>query len=126
MIVTGISVGSNGSVILGAGPTFGILLAILFSHAIVCSSGNQFLARLTLVYGIINGAELTIIFLCSSLINIPVGTTIAAAVCLLVLSGNNRVSGRDAFTLLENNTGWSNGSDSFRGVSLRIILIPIV
>lgn len=110
MIVTGISVGSNGNVNLGPAPTFGILLGILFSHAVVCSAGNQFIARLTLVYSLINGAHITFpASLVHHLKNSPVGTTIAAAVALLVLSGNHRVSAKDAFTLLENNTGWSNG-----------------
>jgi hypothetical protein len=38
-----------------------------------------------------------------------VGTTIAAIVSLLVCSGDQRVSTKDAFTLFENNTGWTNG-----------------
>lgn len=37
------------------------------------------------------------------------GTTVAAIVALLVCSGDNRVSTKDAFTLLENNVGWANG-----------------
>ena len=36
------------------------------------------------------------------------GTTIAAIVSLLVLSDGKRASTTDAFTLLENNSGWSN------------------
>ncbi len=38
----------------------------------------------------------------------PVGTTIAAIIALLVCSDGQRVSAKDAFTLFENNTGWSN------------------
>jgi hypothetical protein len=37
-----------------------------------------------------------------------VGTTIAAIVALLVCSGDNKVSTKDAFTLFENNSGWAN------------------
>jgi hypothetical protein len=36
-----------------------------------------------------------------------VGTTIAAIIALLVCSGENKVSTKDAFTMFENNTGWS-------------------
>jgi hypothetical protein len=42
-----------------------------------------------------------------------VGTTIAAIVTLLVCSGDKKVSTKDAFTLFENNTGWSNGKSTF-------------
>ncbi|TFK34019.1 amino acid transporter [Crucibulum laeve] len=96
MITTAISVGSDGSINLGPGPTFGILLLILLSHAIVCSSASQFLARLALIYGVVN-----------------VSTTLAAVIGLLVASGENRVSAKDAFTLLENNTGWKNDGWAF-------------
>ncbi|KAK7470773.1 hypothetical protein VKT23_002191 [Stygiomarasmius scandens] len=91
MITSAISVASNGATNLSAGATFGILLAILFSHGIVCSAATSILARLNLFYVILN-----------------VGTTISAIVALLVLS--DRVSTQDAFTLFENNTGWSNNA----------------
>lgn len=39
-----------------------------------------------------------------------VGTSVAAIVALLVCSGGNKVSTKDAFTLFENNTGWDNGA----------------
>lgn len=39
---------------------------------------------------------------------ILVGTTIAAITSLLVCSGDNKVSTKDAFTLFENNSGWTN------------------
>jgi pheromone shutdown protein TraB len=55
MITSAISVGSNGRVSLAAGPTYGILLAILFSHAIVCSAATKVLARLNIFYVILNG-----------------------------------------------------------------------
>ncbi|CAL1699917.1 unnamed protein product [Somion occarium] len=98
MITTAIAVASDGAVNLGAGPTFGILLAILFTHGIVCSAATSVIARLNLFYVMVN-----------------VGTTIAAIVALLVCSGNNgtRVSTKDAFTLYENNTGWSNHGWAF-------------
>lgn len=39
---------------------------------------------------------------------ILVGTTVAAIIALLVCSGDNKVSTKEAFTLFENNTGWMN------------------
>jgi len=98
MITTAIQVGSDGAVVLGAGPTFGILLAILFTHGIVCSAATSVIARLNLFYVIVN-----------------IGTTVAAIIALLVTSGNmgTRVSTSDAFTLFENNTGWSNNGWAF-------------
>ncbi|EPQ52993.1 amino acid transporter [Gloeophyllum trabeum ATCC 11539] len=99
MITTAIAVGSDGAVTLGAGPTYGILWAILISHGVVCSAATNVLARLNLAY-----------VLCCA-----VGTTIAAIIALLVCSGNNgtRVSTRDAFTMFENNTGWANSGWAF-------------
>ncbi|KAI0940376.1 hypothetical protein AcW1_005133 [Taiwanofungus camphoratus] len=96
MITTALSVGSDGSINLGSGPTYGILLAILFTHGIVCSAATHILARLNLFYVVVN-----------------VGTTIAAIISLLVCSGGQKVSTRDAFTLFENNTGWSNNGWAF-------------
>jgi len=55
MITTAIAVGSDGVMVLGSGPTFGILLAILFTHGIVCSAATGTLARLNLFYVILNG-----------------------------------------------------------------------
>ena len=55
MITTAIAVGSDEAVVLGSGPTFGILLAILFAHGIVCSAATSILARLNLFYVILNG-----------------------------------------------------------------------
>ncbi|THV08672.1 amino acid transporter [Dendrothele bispora CBS 962.96] len=94
MITSAISVASDGATNLSAGATFGILLAILFSHGIVCSAATSVLARLNIFYVLLN-----------------VGTTISAIVALLVLS--DRVSTRDAFTLFENNTGWSDNGWAF-------------
>ena len=51
MITTAIAVSTDGTVILGAGPTYGILLAILIVHGLVCSSATRILARLNLFYG---------------------------------------------------------------------------
>ncbi|OBZ70417.1 putative amino-acid permease PB24D3.02c [Grifola frondosa] len=44
---------------------------------------------------------------------VNVGTTIAAIIALLVCSGDQKVSTKDAFTLFENNTGWSNNGWAF-------------
>ncbi|EJF62151.1 amino acid transporter [Dichomitus squalens LYAD-421 SS1] len=96
MITTALSVGSDGKINLGAGPTFGILLAILFTHGIVCSAATAVIARLNIFYVIIN-----------------IGTTIAAIIVLLVCSGDQRVSTETAFTMFENNTGWTNSGWAF-------------
>ncbi|TFK34012.1 amino acid transporter [Crucibulum laeve] len=96
MITTAIAVSSDGATILSAGATYGILLAILFSHGIVCSAATSVLARLNLFYVLIN-----------------VGTTIGAIIALLVVSGDNKVSTADAFTLFENNSGWANNGWAF-------------
>jgi hypothetical protein len=55
MVVTAVSVGSDGAVNLGPWPMYGILIALLVSHAIVCSSATHVIARLTLVYAVVNG-----------------------------------------------------------------------
>lgn len=54
MITTALFVGSNGSIDLAEAPTFGILLAILFTHGLVCSAATGVLAKLNLFYVIIN------------------------------------------------------------------------
>jgi len=96
MITSAIAVQSNGATVLSNGATYGILLAILFAHGIVCSAATRVLARINILYVIVN-----------------VGTTIAAIVTLLVCSGDQRVSTKDAFTLFENNTGWLNDGWAF-------------
>ncbi|KAI5122016.1 hypothetical protein M0805_008008 [Coniferiporia weirii] len=96
MITTALAVGSDGSVNLGDGPTFGILLGILCLHGIICSAATSVLARLNLFYAIIG-----------------IGTTIGTIIALYVCSGDNKVSTRDAFTKLENNTGWKNDGWAF-------------
>lgn len=96
MITSAIAVSTNGNVLLGSGATYGILLAILFCHGLVCSAATRILARLNLVYVIIN-----------------IGTTVATIIALLVCSGDNKVSTKDAFTLFENNTGWTNNGWAF-------------
>ncbi|KAH7910463.1 amino acid/polyamine transporter I [Hygrophoropsis aurantiaca] len=96
MITTAIAVGSDGATVLSDGATYGILLAILFCHGIVCSAATNVLARLNLFYVLVN-----------------VGTTVAAIVALLVCSGDNKVSTKDAFTLFQNNTGWANNGWAF-------------
>ncbi|KAH9833890.1 amino acid transporter [Rhodofomes roseus] len=101
MITSALAVGSDGAIVLGAGPTYGILLAILFVHAMVCSAATNVLARLNLFYVIVNGEW------CA------VGTSVAAIVALLVCSGDSKVSTKDAFTKFENNTGWANSGWAF-------------
>ncbi|KAJ7282003.1 APC amino acid permease [Mycena rebaudengoi] len=96
MITTAIVVASDGEKVLSLGATYGILLAILFSHGIVCSAATRILARINLFYVVLN-----------------VGTTVAAIIALLVVSGDNKVSTKDAFTLFENNTGWANNGWAF-------------
>ncbi|EJD03015.1 amino acid transporter [Fomitiporia mediterranea MF3/22] len=96
MITTAIAVNSDGAVNLGNGATYGILLAILFVHGIVCSAATSILARLNLFYVIVN-----------------VGTTIGAIIALYVCSGDKKVSTHDAFTMFENNTGWPNNGWAF-------------
>ncbi|KXN84941.1 hypothetical protein AN958_11883 [Leucoagaricus sp. SymC.cos] len=96
MIATGIAVGSDGKVNLGPGPTYGIILALLFSHSIVCPSNSRILARLSLATGIIN-----------------VATSIATAIALIVVPGSNRTPAKDAFILLTNSSGWDNNGWTF-------------
>lgn len=54
MITTAIAVASDGATNLSLGATYGILLAILFAHGIVCSAATKVLAKLNLFYVIIN------------------------------------------------------------------------
>ena len=108
MITTALNVGSNGLINLGNGPTFGILLAILFTHGIICSAGTAILARINIFYVIINRESDVVIDTISITEPSLVGATIAAIVSLLVYSPPNRVSTKDAFTKFENNTGWAN------------------
>ncbi|KAF9224127.1 amino acid transporter [Gyrodon lividus] len=95
MITSAITVSSGGATVMSAGTTYGILLAILFCHGLVCSAATNVLARLNLFYVLVN-----------------VGTTIAAIVALLVCSGDNKVPTKDAFTMFENNTGWANNDSA--------------
>ncbi|KAH7928394.1 amino acid transporter [Leucogyrophana mollusca] len=96
LITTGIAMITDGAIVLGPGPTFGILLAIFFIQAILCSAGTRVLARMTVV-----------------IMLIIMGTTIAAIVSLLVCSRGNGVTPKDAFTKFENNTGWTNNVWAF-------------
>lgn len=57
MITTALAVGSDGAVTLGSGATYGILLAILFTHGLVCSAATSVLARLNIFYVIVNGTS---------------------------------------------------------------------
>ncbi|KAH7885382.1 amino acid transporter [Phlebopus sp. FC_14] len=90
LITTGIAMGTDGAVVLGSGATFGILMAIHFVQAILCSAGTRVLARMTVL----------VLF-------VILATTLGAIVALLACS-RGQVSPRVAFTQFENNTGWSN------------------
>ena len=57
MIASAITVGSNGVIVPSSGATYGILLAILFCHGLVCSAATNVLARLNLFYVMVNGAS---------------------------------------------------------------------
>ncbi|KAN0126751.1 Amino acid/polyamine transporter I [Russula decolorans] len=98
MITTAITIGSDGNIVLSSGATYGILVAILVFHGVVCSAATRILARLNLAYVVIN-----------------IGTTISAIILLFVCSKHRgeRVSANVAFTLLENNTGWANDGWAF-------------
>ncbi|KAH7909023.1 amino acid transporter [Hygrophoropsis aurantiaca] len=95
-ITTGIAMITDGEIVLGPGPTFGILLAIFLVQAVLCSAGTRVLARMTVV-----------------IMLIIMGTTIAAIVSLLVCSRGNGVTPKQAFTEFENHTGWSNDGWAF-------------
>lgn len=57
MITSAITVGSDGAIVLGSGATYGILLAILLCHGLVCSAATNVLARLNLFYVMVNGVS---------------------------------------------------------------------
>lgn len=96
MITTAINVGTDGNVVFSSGQTFGLMIAIIISHGICCSAATKIVARLTFYYA-----------------TVYIGATIAAIAALLVASRSNGVSTADAFTLLENNTGWKNDGWAF-------------
>ncbi|KAJ7065321.1 amino acid transporter [Mycena amicta] len=96
MITTALAVSTDGNTILSLGATYGILIAILISHGIVCSAATKILARLNLFYVLVN-----------------VSTTIAAIIALLVASAGKKVSPTDAFTLFENSSGWASDGWAF-------------
>ncbi|KAF5363813.1 hypothetical protein D9756_000042 [Leucocoprinus leucothites] len=96
MITTGIAVGSDGRVVLGPAPMFGIILALLFSHSLVCPANSRILARLSLVTGVVN-----------------VTTTISVALALIIVPGSERTPSGDAFALLTNSSGWDNNGWAF-------------
>ena len=135
MITTAITIGSNGNVVLSSGATYGILVAILVFHGVVCSAATRILARLNLAYVVINGESLSHppVFFSTFTQFHTVGTTISAIILLLVCSKHRgeRVSTNVAFTLLENNTGWAN-SELFAFVyllhltTIRWLGIPLI
>jgi len=96
MITTAITVGTDGAVNLGSGPTYGILLGLLFVHGCICSSATKILARLNTFYAFVTFS-----------------TTVGAIIALLVCAGENRVSTKVAFTEFENWTGWANDGWAF-------------
>ncbi|KAI0718175.1 amino acid transporter [Cerioporus squamosus] len=96
MITTAVAVSTDGTLILGAGPTYGILVAILLVHGLICSAATRILARLNLFYGFLTA-----------------GATVGTIIALLLCSGDQKVSTTTAFTLFENNTGWSNNGWAF-------------
>ena len=55
MITSAINVASDGNIVMSNGATYGILLAILFFHGVICSAATNVLARLNLFYVVING-----------------------------------------------------------------------
>ncbi|KAG9315894.1 amino acid transporter [Chiua virens] len=91
LIVTGITMATDGAVVLSSGAFYGILCAIHLTQAVICSAGTRVLARMTVLVLILIMA-----------------TTIPGAISLLVRS-KGMVSPKAAFTMFENNTGWSNG-----------------
>jgi hypothetical protein len=120
MITTAVTIGSDGAIVLGSGPTYGILLAILAFHGVVCSSATRILARLNLAYVVVNG-EPRLPFSRYLFTQFrAVGTTVAAIIVLYVSSGSQRVSAKDAFTLFENNTGWADGEFFLLGLLLHL------
>ncbi|KAH9890370.1 amino acid transporter [Cubamyces lactineus] len=96
MITTAVAVNTNGAVILGAAPTYGILLGILFAHGVMCSAATKVLARINLFYGLIIA-----------------GAPIAAIVALFVSSRGSGATTKDAFAQYENHTGWKNDGWAF-------------
>ncbi|KAL0577059.1 hypothetical protein V5O48_004940 [Marasmius crinis-equi] len=54
MITTAIIVGTDGATIPSPGATYGMFLAILFTHGILCSAATKVIARLNVLYTIIN------------------------------------------------------------------------
>ncbi|KAG2362151.1 amino acid/polyamine transporter I [Suillus spraguei] len=96
LITTAIAIGTDGTVVLGSGATFGILMAIHITQMFLCSAGTRIIARMT-------------VFIMLLIIT----TSIAAIISLLVCAGNQRVSSVDAWTKFENNTGWSNNAWAF-------------
>ncbi|CCM05746.1 uncharacterized protein FIBRA_07978 [Fibroporia radiculosa] len=96
MISTAVSIGTDGSINLGPGPTYGMMLGLLVMHGVVCSAATKVLARLNLFYAFVTFA-----------------VTAGAIIALLVCPGENRVSAKDAFTLYENHTGWANEGWAF-------------
>ena len=113
MITTAVAVNSDGAVVLGAAPTYGILLGILFVHGVMCSAATKVLARINLFYGLIIGESLprpsSKDHLADSRVLYEAGAPIATIVALFVCSEGSGAIAKAAFTQYENHTGWKNG-----------------
>ncbi|KAI0330851.1 amino acid transporter [Cubamyces sp. BRFM 1775] len=96
MITTAVAVNTDGAVVLGAAPTYGILLGILFTHGVMCSAATKVLARINLFYALIIA-----------------GAPIATIIALFVCSEGSGATAKAAFTQYENHTGWKNGGWAF-------------
>ncbi|CDO72177.1 hypothetical protein BN946_scf184970.g29 [Trametes cinnabarina] len=95
MITTAIAVNTDNAVVLGAGPTYGILLAILFVHGVVCSADSMRTDWW------------------SPFASLTAGATVAAVIALLVCAGDRKVPTQTAFFSFENHTGWRNDGWAF-------------
>ncbi|KAF8555239.1 amino acid transporter [Imleria badia] len=91
LITTGIAMATDGAVVLGSGATYGILLIIHLTQAILCSAGTRILARMTCWFSLLSVRGIISLLVCSRGI----------------------VSPKVAFTKFENNTGWSDNVWAF-------------
>lgn len=122
MITTAVAASTDGRVVLGPGPTYGILLVTLFLHGIVCSAGTRIIARLNLVFAlIISTTQPFFTWLGGLISDVTVGGAVSAIIVLPVCAGENRVSASVAFGSYSNFTGWSNCKPLFALTSRLVI-----
>lgn len=57
VIATALNIGSEGKIKLGPGPTYGLMLALLTFHGIICSFKTSILARINAYYAVLNRAS---------------------------------------------------------------------